>query len=458
MLASDSYTYDSLGRLDTTTRGNGAVTKNTYTANNLVATQTTPEPTATVIEAHSYTYNAHREPATRTDTYPAGSSVAVPLSGTNTWTTVYAYDAYDRLIGSAVYAGALVDGEPTGLAATTTRYTLDVGGDVTAKTVTTRLPGPAPDPGDHDYHQHHRRLRTAHQPAGRRRTTTQTYDADGRVLTALNGNVTTYTADGAPATVTLPNGSTTVYAFWPDGSRRSAKTTGADGRVSTITLHYGTDGNLVNDSTADASTGSGTAATASYLLTTGRDARTLLPGTAPSGAVNDTPNTPITTGVGVGYYLRDRHSSVTAQIDSSGAVTGTYAYTDYGAPARADGQSHPGQRGDQRPGQPLHLPRRRTRRTVDLTGHRSAGLHPAQLQPGARPVHQPRPGRRAQPLPGLRDQSDPLRRPRRRHHHARHLPGLRLRVRLPGHRRSFSVGAASAAVGAAVGRLRGRSN
>ena len=339
VLASVTYTYDSLGRLDTTTRGNGTVTKNTYTANNLVATQTTTGADGTVIESHSYTYNAHREPATRTDTYPAGSSVAVPLSSTNTWTTSYAYDAYDRLIRSAVYAGPLVDGKPSGLAATSTGYTVDVAGDVVTKSVTTRLPGPRPIPVTTT-------TTNTIDPAGRLTsqqvdgtTMTQTYDDDGRVLSALNGNITTYTADGAPATVTLPNGSKTVYAYWPDGTRRSASTTGADGRKSTISFHYGTDGNLVNDTTADAATGSGTATTASYLLTAGREARTLLPGTATTGAASDIANSPITTGIGVGYYLRDRHSSVTGLVDSSGALTGTYVYSDYGAPARADGSA-----------------------------------------------------------------------------------------------------------------------
>ena len=46
----------------------------------------------------------------------------------------------------------------------------------------------------------------------------------------------------------------------------------------------------------------------------------------------------MTTGSGVGYYLRDRHASVTALVDTSGAVTNAYAYTDYGAAALLDGR------------------------------------------------------------------------------------------------------------------------
>ena len=92
---------------------------------------------------------------------------------------------------------------------------------------------------------------------------------------------------------------------------------------------------MINDTTTLA----GGSASASYLVTTGREARTLQPGTTPAGAKRlRAAAAPTTTGAGVGYFLRDRHSSVTALVDSSGAVTNTYAYTDYGAPALLSGQ------------------------------------------------------------------------------------------------------------------------
>ena len=66
----------------------------------------------------------------------------------------------------------------------------------------------------------------------------------------------------------------------------SGQTTSADaGPVkspATQTFHFGTDGSLANDTTADTTTG-GTATTASYLLTAGREARTLQPGTTSVG-------------------------------------------------------------------------------------------------------------------------------------------------------------------------------
>ena len=335
VLASVAYTYDALSRIATTTRGNGTVTTNTYTAQNQLATQTTKDAAGRVIEAHSYTYDAHYNPATRTDTYAPGGS-ASPTGGT--WTTVYSYDAYDRLIGSAVHTGPLTNGQPNGLPVTTTQYTVDLGGDVVATKKTTRLGGIRPitttttstntidDSG---------RL-TARKTGSA--TATQTFDEEGRVLASLDGVTTTYMTDGSPATTTLPDDTTTAYELWPDGTRRSATTAHPDGGTSTVTYHYGVDGVVLNDSTNDTSTPAGTATTASYLVTAGREARTLLAGTAVSGLVTGTPAAPIDTGTGVGYYLRDRHTSVTGMVDDSGAVTGTYAYSDYGTPARADGR------------------------------------------------------------------------------------------------------------------------
>ena len=122
------------------------------------------------------------------------------------------------------------------------------------------------------------------------------------------------------------------------GSGRTQILPGADSTsTSTQTFHYGTDGTLVNDTTADATTGT-TATTASYLLTAGREARTLQPGTTTVGAVPNGAPAPVTTGAGTGYLLRDRHSSVTALVDANAAVTSTYSYGDYGPPALPNGQ------------------------------------------------------------------------------------------------------------------------
>ncbi len=61
-LASVSYTYDGLGRIKTTTRGNGLVTTNTYTPNNLLATEITVDGSGNQVEAHSYSLRQPPQP------------------------------------------------------------------------------------------------------------------------------------------------------------------------------------------------------------------------------------------------------------------------------------------------------------------------------------------------------------------------------------------------------------
>jgi len=352
VLASETYSYDTMSRVATITRGNGVTTTNTWTGHNQLATQRTTTTSGTVIEEHDYTYDSHGNLATRTDTDPAVS--ATPTSA-GTWTTTYRYDAYNRLLASATYSGPNTAGQP----ATATSYTINTAGDVTGITTTTRpqngaqqqppgntgkpkkpkknpRPGATPPPFTTT-------TSNTIDPAGQLTaqtsngtTTTQTFDTDGRVTHTLTGTTLSY--DGFDRMLTATHaGTTAAYTYWPDGTRRSTTTSGA----STQTFHYGTDGTLVNDTTADPTTGT-TATTASYLLTAGREARTLQPGTTTTGAVPTTgAPAPVTTGTGTGYLLRDRHSSVTALIDTTAAVTNTYHYSDYGAPTQPNGQPAP---------------------------------------------------------------------------------------------------------------------
>ena len=338
VLASVSYTYDAMDRVQTTKRGNGDVTTNTYTADNRLAVQSTTDSANTVLESHAYTYDSHGNVDTRVDTIAPGGSNTVP-GGPLTWTTRYSYDAYNRLTGSAVYPGTFdADGHPSAPASTQTAYTVDVGGDVTATKTTTRIGGIRPVISTSTTSN---TIDASGRLTGQRtgsQSTTQTFDDDGHVLSSLTGLTISYTADGAPATLTRPDGTTIGYTRWPDGTLRTATTKAPDGSTSTVGYHYGVDGAMLNDSTSDTSTAAGTSTTASYLLSTGREARTLISGAAASGGVSGTAAAPTTTGPGAGYYLRDRHNSVTAVVDSTGAVTAGYGYTDYGAPARADGR------------------------------------------------------------------------------------------------------------------------
>ena len=404
-LASVSYGYDALRRVKTITRGNGLVTTHTYTPNNLLATQTTVDKNANQIEAHSYSYDNHHNLTKRTDTTAKPSSCVVlcttGASTYGTYTTTYGYDAYDRLTGSAVYSGTTTTGTPV----TKLDYALDVSGNITTTTRTTNLAT-----GTRKTLTVQTTTNTfddASQLTGQTVGSTsrqQTHDPQGRVTTSLSGSTTTYRPDGLPATVAV-GGATTTFSYWPDGTRSRAVTTGGSAGTTTVDYHYGVDRTLVNDTTTQAGTSSNTGvASASYLVTGGREARTILPSTTAGGAAvagaqaepqskktqskktqsaqttakskskkskkkskaakpkskkkaTAKPKTtkpkadattsapaapvsaaPVTTGSGVGYLLRDRHSSVTAVVDSTGAVTNTYAYSDWGAPALLDGR------------------------------------------------------------------------------------------------------------------------
>ncbi len=435
-LASVTYTYDGMSRVLTTTRSNGVTTTNAWTPRNQLSSERTTTASKTLVEEHSYTYDDHGNVTVRIDTTPAASGSPRP---TVTWTTRYSYDAYNRLIGSAVYPGERGSGPPS----TSTTYTVDTAGDVvgvkTGSSTTTNTIDPAGQ-------------LTSRITDGKAES--QSFDGDGRVLTSLSGWTMTYDAFGRTLTASQA-GTTATYAYWPDGTRKSTTTTTAstatgvcdqaiaeagtgkgtygkydlvkapaeggsgsdvvvgtdgpdhlvggsgndvlcglggddvleggsgndylDGGAGTDTLrggsgndtlvngevndggtgkttigppasaptttqsfHYGADGTLANDTTATPGTaGAAAATTASYLLTAGREARTLQPGTTAVGTVPAGAPAPVSTGVGTGYVLRDRHSSVTALVDGTGAVTGTYAYGDYGTAASPDGKPLP---------------------------------------------------------------------------------------------------------------------
>jgi RHS repeat-associated protein len=319
-LARVAYSYDSLDRVHTITRGNGVTTTIGYTDASQVKTETTTAADGSVLRTDGYTYDSHGNVATHTITSvlpapaaPGRNAPRARAAGPATTTTAYGYDAYNRLISSAVYPRATATGTPV----TTTTYTVDAAGNVTGQdtttsagtthTVNTITPG-----GE----------LTARTTDGTR--TGQKFDTDGNVTTDLAGDTYTYDPDGQQATVTTPAGITTTYAYWPDGTRRSATTT-ADGVTHTITYHYATTGPIVNDTYS----GGGPAVTASYLMAVSREARTL------TAATGTGPGTVQATGAGTGYYLTDAHGSVTAMIGNAGQVTAAYAYGDYGQPEGA---------------------------------------------------------------------------------------------------------------------------
>ena len=316
-LASVSYTYDPMDRVHAISRGNGVTTTVDYTDASLIKSETTTAADGTALRTDGYTYDAHGNVTTHTITSALSSGGKGhghrKHAGPPT-TTAYRYDAYNRLLSSAVYPGATTAGTPT----TTTSYTLDAAGNVTGQdtttsagttdTVNTMSPG-----GE----------LTARITNGI--STGQKFDADGNVTTDLAGDTYTYDPDGQQASVSTPAGVTTSYTYWPDHTRRTATTT-AGGVTHVITYHYATTGGIANDTY----TGGGPATvTASYLTGVNREARTL------TTAAGNGPGTVQATGPGTGYYLADAHGSVTAMIDDTGQVTASYAYGDYGQPEGA---------------------------------------------------------------------------------------------------------------------------
>ncbi|MFF7183548.1 RHS repeat-associated core domain-containing protein [Streptomyces sp. NPDC008121] len=328
-----AYTYDSLGRVTKTDRGNGVVTETQFTDAHQVKREKTSRGGEVLSEA-AYLYDSHGNLTERTDTRPGAGADGTPGGPVST-TTRYTYDAYNRLTGSEV-SGA--DGKPL----TSTRYTLNVSGDVVQ---TETAPGAGEAAGkntvtdngiDSSGRLTARTVTTGGVSTGQK----QVFDADGNLTTAHDGTQWTYTLNGRPAAMTAPDGAVTRYTYWADGTRATATETpatagGASDREvpaePTARFYYSPDGTLLNDTyTAgpQEQEQAGETATASYLLAGTRHARTL---TGPGAEA--------ATATGAGYLIADRHGSTTALTTAdSGEVSQAWQYTDYGQPARADGQ------------------------------------------------------------------------------------------------------------------------
>ena len=180
----------------------------TYTDASQVKTETTTAADATALSADGYTYDAHGNVATHTIDQRAcprppqarhrlARRVSPPrrrarpakATTATTATASYGYDAYNRLISSAVYPGATAAGTPD-TRPPGTPWTPP--GDVTGQDTTTSS----------EDHRHtvntidHRRR--ADRPHGQRRAAaSQTFDTDGNVTTDLAGDTYTYTLAGA---------------------------------------------------------------------------------------------------------------------------------------------------------------------------------------------------------------------------------------------------------------------
>ncbi|MFF7183099.1 RHS repeat-associated core domain-containing protein [Streptomyces sp. NPDC008121] len=359
-----AYTYDGLGRITKTDRGNGVTTESQFTSASQIKREKTTRNGEVITEA-SYTYDSHNNLTVRTDTRPQAGADGTPGKPVAT-TTRYTYDAYNRLTASDITSA---DGKPL----TTTRYTLNVSGDVIRTETTAHTGQQAGQTTVTD---------NSIDPSGRLTTLTttaggdngsggggtvrkQVFDTDGNLNSSHDGTVWTYNVAGQPATTTTPDGKTTRYTYWADGTRATTTEqtapaadksgSGSGSRTSdsgdsgtdsstpqeqTTRFYYSPDGTLLNDTHttrtggADASTGEDAApeaaVTASYLMAGTRHARTL------TGQGADTASQ-----TGAGYLIQDRHGNTTALTTSDGQVSQAWQYTDYGQPASPGGTPLP---------------------------------------------------------------------------------------------------------------------
>ncbi|MFE9428336.1 DUF6531 domain-containing protein [Kitasatospora sp. NPDC006697] len=191
-----SYSYDPAGRLASATDAMGARVLYTYTADNLKLSETfdsyldTPTSTPRQLVLHQYTYD------------PAGNVLSDLAGGTRT--TSYAYDNTNALLSSTV--------DPSGLNRTASS-SYDVAGRLLSSTLSNST---------------------------RTETSSQQYDPVGRLVRAVVHNdatadlVTAYTRDarGQVLTVTDPRGTATAT---PDPAYTTTNAYDALGRLSTVT-------------------------------------------------------------------------------------------------------------------------------------------------------------------------------------------------------------------------------
>jgi RHS repeat-associated protein len=299
-LAGVRYEHDDHGRVTAIDRGNGVVTRITYTSASQVESEVTAQG-STVLTERTYAYEPSGNLATRVDvSYEGGTRSAT--------TTAYTYDATDRLLSSTVHAG-----DDTAARATSrTDYVVNVSGDVTSETVTDR-PGAADASAatrTFDYSDRGELERITTTAAdGTATTATQEHDAAGNLVRGADGTRYRYDALNRPIAETTPEGATIATAYWADGNRRDLTVPG-EGLTGRSTTFYWDGDTLVND---EHTTGTGDRRTAAYLIGTSRHARTV--GGDPTTAA---------------YSTADRHGNVTELTGTDGSVTTRYTYSDYG--------------------------------------------------------------------------------------------------------------------------------
>lgn len=317
-----AYTYDAFGRVERLDRSTGVSTAYEFTAASEIARETTTRGD-TVLTDRAYEYDTDGTLASRIDRVGEGSTRRVT-------TTEYRYDLGDRLVGSTQRDGEQGDARPV----RETEYELGVTGDVLAESVHTERGTAAAETSTRSFEYSPVGELLAVTTDGDRRE--QRYDDAGNLVVAADGTTFTYDAANRVTSRATADG-TVAIDYWADGTRRSQSITreaagGVDESV------YRWDGDLlVNDAHRSAD---GVAGTASYLIGTGRHARTTQP-EGPTGGSAET-----------AWYGTDRHGSVTELFDPDGGTIERATYSDYGVATteRADASPHETSEGGSRAG------------------------------------------------------------------------------------------------------------
>jgi RHS repeat-associated protein len=300
--ASVDSTYDAYGRLERLARGNGVTTSYSYTSVGEVEIERTDRG-GDLVSERRYEYDSRSHLIGRADLVHERGSTAES-------TTTFVYDALGRLTGSVRSA----EQDRRGRKHIRTDYELTASGDIASESVTTGDPS-APTAQVHEtrafaYDPLGELLAvTTTHPDGTISTAEQTYDPAGNLVRGADGTRADYDAANRPIARTGPDGDSTTFGYWADGTRRQRISVPPEGSASSTRFYW--DGtSLVNERFTGA-----TAGITSYLVGAGRHARSVA---ASDGAVS------------VEYHGTDRHGNVTELTDATGDLIDRYTYTDYG--------------------------------------------------------------------------------------------------------------------------------
>jgi len=271
----EQFTYTPNGRRLKQTKGNLNTVDMSYFFDGLLQHQVEKKPDATIVNEHTYTYDANANQTTDVSKKQSADNASASLA----WTYASAYDPRDRITQRTKTDTG------TGSTLGTETYAYDANANITSQTV-----------------------------AGT--STSYTYDRN-RLLSSVTGGVTAsynYDPFGRLTASTKRNGTatTTTNVTYDPLDRRTSETTnaGTTGAKTTNLTYLGLSTQLLSEDVAGA-------LTKSYQYT---------PWGERLSEINHTTGATPTTA----YYGYNNHTDVDETTDSSGNTNATYGYTAYG--------------------------------------------------------------------------------------------------------------------------------